>query len=71
MEFNEKYQDNFIKNVNLFLQEKNWSRLKFSKILGCDSSLVSKWLKGRQEPGLKYIVKITAALNCTFEELVN
>lgn len=63
--------DNFIKNINLFLKEMGWSRNRFAKELGCDSSPVSKWLNLRQEPSFSYIVKILKVMNCTFEELVS
>ena len=71
MKFNENYKERFIKNINLFLKEKGWSRNKFAKELGTESSTVSKWLNGSTEPGLEYVIKIVCVLDCSIEELVN
>lgn len=71
MVFEDGFRENFVKNINLFLKEKNWSRNRFARELGTDSSHVSKWLNGLQEPGLTFIYRILRVLDCTFEELVN
>ena len=70
MIFNENYKENFVKNINLFLKEKGWSRNRFANEVGVGSSTVSKWLNGGKEPTLGNIYKIVTVLECSFEELV-
>lgn len=66
----DKIKINFGKNLQRLMGELNLNKLKISKLIGCDSSLLSKWEKCEAQPTLEYIYKLTVVLNCTFEELV-
>jgi transcriptional regulator with XRE-family HTH domain len=66
----EEIRRRFAKNLKQIIKDNKTNKLKVSKLIGCDSSLLSKWEKCEAQPTLEYIYKLTVVLNCTFEELV-
>lgn len=67
MELIEKFE----RNVKIMMNEKGFTQVSLAKKLGLGKTTVNSWLSAHKEPTLSNIYKLTKALDCTFEELVD
>lgn len=63
--------DKFERNVKIMMAEKGYNQLSLAKKLGLGKTTVNSWLTSHKEPTLSNIYKLTKALDCTFEELID
>ena len=63
--------ENFRKNLKLMLKEKEISQSELARKTKIGKSTITHWLNDGIEPTLTNIYKLTEALDCTFEELVD
>ncbi len=60
----------FSKNLKLMLSEKGMSQSDLARAIETTPTAITYWVNGVKEPTLSNIYKITKALDCTFEELI-
>ena len=47
------------------------TQTQLADLIGCPQQLVNKWETGKNKPGMQSLIKLSRALGCSIDELVD
>lgn len=61
----------FSRNLARMMYESKFTQKDLAEMTGLSESTISKYLNRQQMPGVKAIINISAALDCTADDLID
>ena len=50
--------------------ERGLTQTQLAELIGCPQQTITRWETGQRNPGMKSLVKLARALECTLDDLV-